>query len=55
MATTELPDGRMYETYTNEAERNSRYNELKRQWVSKLEYWQYKAVHWMIYFITYRN
>lgn len=38
MAVTELPDGRMYETFTSESERNSRYNELKRKGVSKLEY-----------------
>ena len=29
---TQLPDKRYYETYSEEYERNRRYNELKNQW-----------------------
>lgn len=29
LTSTELPDGRYYETYDNETERNRRYQELK--------------------------
>lgn len=53
LTSTELPDGRYYETYDNETERNRRHQELKNMW-RKPEMWGYKSVNWMVYFVIYK-
>ena len=51
---TQLPDKRMYETFTDEYERNKRANELKRtKW--KVELGFYDSVSWRIYYIIYKD
>ena len=50
---TQLPDKRYYETYSEEYERNRRYNELKNQW-KKPEQWFYDSVSGRIYFVIYK-
>jgi len=50
---TQLPDKRYYETYSEEYERNRRYNELKNQW-KKPEQGFYDSINGRVYFIIYK-
>lgn len=54
LTATQLPDNRQYETYSEEYERNRRYNELKNQW-KKPEQWQYDSVNGRVYFVIYKE
>ena len=54
LSKTELPDGRKYETYNNEYERNSRFNQLKNQG-KKPEAGKYESMNGTIYFIIYKE
>lgn len=54
LTNTELPDRRRYETYDSEAERNARYNELKRRGY-KVEQGFYDSVSGRIYFVIYKD
>lgn len=54
LSKTQLPDKREYETYSEEYERNRRFNELKNQW-KKPEQWKYESVNWWVYFIIYKE
>ena len=51
---TTLPDKRTYETFTDESERNIRYNQLKKTRI-KIETGFYDSVSWRIYFLIYKE
>lgn len=53
LTTTQLPDKRNYESYSDELERNKRFQELKNMW-KKPEMWGYKSANWMVYFVIYK-
>ena len=51
---TQLPDKRIYETFTDEYERNRRWSELKNKRI-KVETGMYDSVSWRIYFLIYKE
>ena len=54
LTSTQLPDKRYYETYSEEHERNRRYNELKNKW-KKPEQGFYESMNGRVYFVIYKE